>query len=361
MPLHNRAGEVILTKFIKILWPLSEKLIVITGNCNCHKKVDNIMIKNIKHDSSKNHLLMRAIKYLLAQVKISYLLFISPKKDVVFLVGTGLILPLLTARIMGIKTVLFAIGSQSNSVRYLPNGSILFLILRLIEKINYLLSNYIIVESLTVANFLKISNLNYKILIGSLYVDVNKFKIIKDFGYRHNIIGYMGRFSEEKGIDNLLEALPLILKKNDISVWIAGAGPLYSKVNKKIKDLENKNVQLYDWVNYSDIPSFLNNLKLLILPSYTEGLPNILLESMACGTPVLATNVGGIPDLIVNNLTGFIMEDNTAECIAKNVIRIVNLESLPNISSNAHEFINKEYTYESAVDRYAKILKNISD
>ena len=75
----------------------------------------------------------------------------------------------------------------------------------------------------------------------------------------------------------------------------------------------NKNVTLVGWISHDELPSYLNMLKLLVVPSYTEGLPNIVIEAMSCGTPVLATPVGGVPDLIEDGITGFILEDNFPE------------------------------------------------
>jgi len=81
--------------------------------------------------------------------------------------------------------------------------------------------------------------------------------------------------------------------------------------------------------------------------------------AMACGTPVLATPVGGIPDVIKDEETGFILEDNSPECIAENVIRALNHPDLDRIVKNARKLIEERYTYEAAVERYRKILENI--
>ena len=80
---------------------------------------------------------------------------------------------------------------------------------------------------------------------------------------------------------------------------------------------------------------------------------------MACGTPVLATSVGGVPDLIKDGETGFIMKDNTPECVAENVIRALNGLNLNEIAKNARALVEREFTYEAAVERYRKILEGI--
>lgn len=76
----------------------------------------------------------------------------------------------------------------------------------------------------------------------------------------------------------------------------------------------------------------------------------------ACGTPVLATPVGAIPDVIKDEETGFILEDNSPECIARDVMRVLNYPDLDKIVKNARELVEKEFTYEATVERYRKIL-----
>ena len=85
-----------------------------------------------------------------------------------------------------------------------------------------------------------------------------------------------------------------------------------------------------------------------------------MLEAMACGTPVLATAVGGIPDVIIDEETGFIMKDNSPECIAKNVIRVLNHPNLEQISRNARALIERQYTYQVAVERYRRVLESLN-
>ena len=108
---------------------------------------------------------------------------------------------------------------------------------------------------------------------------------------RNNLVGYVGRLSPEKGIWNLVKSVPLVLQKNgDVRFIITGDGPLYESIQEYLvsESLENR-VYLAGKAPYQQIPDRMNELRTLVLPSYSEGLPATVLEAMACGTPVLAT------------------------------------------------------------------------
>jgi glycosyltransferase involved in cell wall biosynthesis len=105
---------------------------------------------------------------------------------------------------------------------------------------------------------------------------------------------------------------------------------------------------------------YLNRIKLLVLPSYYEGLPNIVLEAMACGTPVLSTPVGAVADIISNNETGFIMADNQPQEIAANILHALKHPNLQVISQNANAFVQAEYSYEAMTAKYNELLSNFS-
>jgi glycosyltransferase involved in cell wall biosynthesis len=96
-------------------------------------------------------------------------------------------------------------------------------------------------------------------------------------------------------------------------------------------------------------------MKLLVLPSYTEGLPNIVFEAMACGTPVLATPVGAVPHIIKEKETGFLLQDNSAPSIAHGIVETLGYPGLKKNVANARLMVENEFRYESAVKSWAEV------
>jgi glycosyltransferase involved in cell wall biosynthesis len=80
---------------------------------------------------------------------------------------------------------------------------------------------------------------------------------------------------------------------------------------------------------------------------------------MACGTPVLATAVGAVPDIIRDGETGFILEDNSPQSIAENIIRALNDSSLEKIALNAKKIVENDFTFEKTVDQWEKIFSTL--
>ncbi len=360
----SEAGNIPLSNLVDILYPLSNDLYLITGNdgYTFFKEDKKIHAYGIKHEREVNAFI-RILRYIYTQLKISYKLAkISGNIElwIFFIGGECLLLPMLTAKLLRKKVVLAFAGKPAQTLRVINDN--LFKVEIILLKINCPLSNRIILHS---PNFIKewgLEKYKNKICIAHEYfLDFDKFKIKKKFDEKDNLVGYIGRLSEEKGILNFVKAIPEILKETDnLEILIVGNGQLRNKIEVYLdKNNLNDRVKLVGWVPHGELPDYLNKLKLLVIPSYTESGPIIAMEAMVCGTPIVATRVGHILSMVEDKVTGFMMENNSPECISKNVIRALEYPNLFEITENERELVVKEFTYEVAVEEYKKILENI--
>jgi glycosyltransferase involved in cell wall biosynthesis len=199
-----------------------------------------------------------------------------------------------------------------------------------------------------------------KIADGSIYVDGDFLTRSRKLAERAYQVGYIGRFSREKGVLEFTQSLLLVAKQEHIQAIMIGDGYLRDDIEDTLirGDIQHK-VKLTGWIQNRELPSHLSDIKIIVVPSYAEGLPNLVLEAMGCGCIVIATPVGGVLDVVKDGETGFIMEDNSPECIARNVMRALSHPSLEQIAQNACALIKNKYTYEAAIERYRKILMNL--
>jgi glycosyltransferase involved in cell wall biosynthesis len=178
---------------------------------------------------------------------------------------------------------------------------------------------------------------------------------------RKNIVGYVGGLARSKGILNLFEGIRAIVNNFGDEVphfLIIGGGELYSYLKNKLDTYKLSNhVFLTGHMPHKALPKYYNEMKLLILPSYTEGLPSVILEAMACGTPVLATPVGAVPDVIRDGETGFLLNSNDPKHIADKIIEILNKsELLEKVSINAYNYVRENLSYEKTLESWRKII-----
>ena len=139
--------------------------------------------------------------------------------------------------------------------------------------------------------------------------DKNLSKIKSGFPLDLFILGTVGRLDRVKDFQTIIKAFAYltikISKTNKIRLLIIGSGP----ENQKLKILA-KELRVFDKILFlgerKDIPELMQSMDIFILPSIAEGISNTILEAMACGLPVVATKVGGTPELIDDGKTGFL-------------------------------------------------------
>jgi glycosyltransferase involved in cell wall biosynthesis len=353
-----------------VLAPLTEKVFIITGNFFEKIPYDNVRVINVRAPMMRSYrrtLFFRAFRYLSTQITLSAALVRLSLKTggnvgaVFILTGEVSLIIAIISKLLGKATTLVLRGSLLTEEQV--QKDLFSKPRRLIRRFNLALLDRIITYSKGAIMQWDLKKYRDKVLVASyLFVDLNEFRLETPLDKRGNIVGYIGRLSPEKGIWNFIEAMPKLVEASpDVGFLIIGDGELQDRMEHYVnqRNLNNK-VRPVGRVNHNEVPRYLNQLKLLVMPSYSEGLPNAVLEAMACGTPVLAAPVGSIPDVIADGETGFIMEDNSPECIASSVIRALNHPKLEKIARNAHGLVKKEFTYQAAVERYRDILANLN-
>lgn len=136
------------------------------------------------------------------------------------------------------------------------------------------------------------------------------------------IVAAVGRLSPEKGFDQLIEAARIIVRAADrIGIVLIGDGPERRKLEARVRasDLES-NVVFTGF--RKDVDDLLPSADILVQSSYTEGLPNVVLEACAAGIPVVATDVGGTSEIIEDEVNGFLVPPADPAALAGRVINL---------------------------------------
>lgn len=164
-------------------------------------------------------------------------------------------------------------------------------------------------------------------------------------GYNDYVIGYVGRLSEEKGLEYLLQAVYKIKRRmNNCKVIIMGDGP-----RKKDLEILCTNLGLMNNIIFTgfvdNVEQWYPALDVFVLPSLTEGTPLVILEAMQCGVPVIATMVGGIPDVIRTGENGIVIKPRCSEDIESAIIKLIEHEKMRgNIIEKAKETVKEKYS-----------------
>lgn len=192
--------------------------------------------------------------------------------------------------------------------------------------------------------------------------DKDKAKDILDIKKEGKIILYTGRFLREKGIDVILDAIPAVVKKLPQTVFLLIGGGYdenivgsWLKSNPRIKD----NVRIIPYLSYGRMPYAYMASDVFIQPSRAEGLSRSILEAMACSVPVVASDVGGNPEL-VNEKTGVLVKTGDHQGTADAVLRV--LENDPaGMGKYAREQIIEEYSVDGRINSFIKLYEKFSN
>jgi len=192
--------------------------------------------------------------------------------------------------------------------------------------------------------------------------DVNRDKV--RFLYLGGVQNTNNVFSDEntKGIFVLLKAWSLIERKiGNAHLTIGGPGCKKEIFQGWLNTiLCPEKISIVEFINPNDIPLLLKQNEVLLITSLNEGLPNLANEAQATGTVVLASNVGGIPETVVDGYSGFLFAAGDYEALAKNMLKMVEIsKDLYSIGLNGRKNMEDNFSWQSYVKAIDKKFKEI--
>jgi len=128
------------------------------------------------------------------------------------------------------------------------------------------------------------------------------------FNKRYRDVVFFGRWSSEKGVEDLIQCMSQISSSVNCEIYA-----------NNVPNEKFQNCKVFPWVGESEVMEIMRTAKLLVLPSYAEAYPTVLLEAAACGTPFLASDIAGIPDIVEQSEGGGVFEKGNVAMLRQNI------------------------------------------
>jgi glycosyltransferase involved in cell wall biosynthesis len=271
--------------------------------------------------------------------------------------GTGISF---IARRLGIPIVLQALGSDINvHTNYLLRRTIIARTLQRSDKViavSDALRSRILALNVPENKVVSLKNGVNKELFNSMDKTAcrNKLSLSPD----DRIILFIGNLVPIKGVDHLIEAVALLGKDREkVKLVIVGGGPLQESLTNKAESLGVRGSVLFAGRrSHDEIPVWMNACDIFCLPSLNEGCPNVVLEALACGKPVIATRVGGIPELIRSEDCGFLVQPADTAALAKAMIKALTKKWDPVLHKKGAQVMSWQENARLIYDEFRSVL-----
>ena len=196
-----------------------------------------------------------------------------------------------------------------------------------------------------------------------LFSPKNKDETLREqFGITGEFILFVGSLVKNKGIHILIEAMPkVIVAFPGAKLIVVGKGHLKQELVERSRKLGiTNNVIFTGVVSNKQIPSYYATADLFILPSFSEGLGNVITEALSCKTIVLASPLKAFKDRIIEGKTGFYLKGITPEQISSQIIQILkNKDAHEEMSENGRNLVVNNLDWGIAEEKYTKLLQSL--
>jgi len=221
----------------------------------------------------------------------------------------------------------------------------MYVTVSLLELIAYQLADAIIVTSESDREYIaRRYRVNpRKVYVIPNWVDTNLFKPLPGVVKKRGRVVFVGRLEYQKNLFALIDAVRDI---PGVKLYVVGDGGLRKVLENRIKREAIDNIVFLGVVPHVELPWELNKSEIFVLPSLWEGHPKTLIEAMACGLPVIGSNVEGIRELIKDGYNGVLCEP-ISKSIREAVLRLLrNSERRRRLGENARRFVVENFSFE---------------
>jgi glycosyltransferase involved in cell wall biosynthesis len=192
-------------------------------------------------------------------------------------------------------------------------------------------------------------------------VDINAFKPKPAQKPSNFTVAFIGRLVPWKGLEVFIRSAKLVMKKyEDVEFLVVGGGPLLKNHGDSEK---SEQIHFVGPQSPGKIPQLLDSINILVLPSYTENVPTVVLEAMAKQIPVIATHVGGIPEVVSHGETGFLFPPGDFRSCANYILHLIeNPEEIEMMGKKGRELSENYHNIENvarmAEEFYERLLSD---
>jgi len=183
---------------------------------------------------------------------------------------------------------------------------------------------------------------------------------ITDFPRKDNILLFVGRLIEEKGVIVLLDSFQRVLRSYDCSLVIAGEGKLRNFLEQKVENLNLKSkIKFTGYVKEKELYELYKSSTMLVLPTYFyEGFPTVITEAMYMGLPIITTPIRGARDYLKENINALFVPPKDSITLANAIMQLLNDKNLREEMGVNNAILVKEFTPEKIGQDYFEIITN---
>jgi glycosyltransferase involved in cell wall biosynthesis len=176
------------------------------------------------------------------------------------------------------------------------------------------------------------------------------------------LVGIVAHLADHKGHKYLIQASKYLREQSPkIKIIIVGEGPLKMELSKQAKEIQVDDMVFFMGFR-EDVPQILNSLDMFVLSSYLEGMGSSLMDAMACRLPIVATRVGGIPEVVEHGKTGLLVSPRSPKSLAKAILKVYEDKELAHrLGQKGYDVVHQKFSAESmaskAIDLYEELAK----